>query len=214
MLSVSRYNAAAVENHRYIYKKDFNVTNACKELGIKSKQTFYNAIDRLQLAGLIDIATNVYYLYAINWIEINVGILSGLVSYAKTRDQDIDLLRVYLILKKMNKIAEKKTDKDFTLRQLCILLGHSDKTNVYYENIRTYLALLSFWGLIELKQHKEFNQSLGVAYTIYHLQSISEVNVNPSFEMDIEQEKNAALPSEELMEKLRFCFPEIMKDGN
>ena len=210
MLSVSKFNADKVEDHRYIYKKDFNISKACRDLGIKSNQTFYNAIKRLGEKGLIRVNDNNYFLYAKNWVEVDKNVLSNLVSYAKTREQDIDLLRTFLILKKINKIAESSEERSFTLRQLSILLGHGDTTELYYNNIRVYLALLSFWGLIELKQHRQYSENLGTSYTVYHLQSIKETNLNADFESDIEAEKSAPLPSEELMNKLRFSCPELL----
>lgn len=212
LLSVSKFDADQVEDHRYVYKKDFNISQACRELGIKSTQTFYNAIERLEKHGLVKTSKNNYFLYAKNWISVDKNILSNLVKYSKTREQDIDLLRTFLILKKMNKIAENTADKSFTLRQLSVLLGHGSTHPQYYENIRIYLALLNFWGLIELKQHKQFNESLGTSYTIFHLQRISETDLNADFESDIKAEMNAPLPSEELMNKLKFVFPNIIND--
>ena len=209
LLSVSKFNAEKVEDHRYVYKRDFNISQTCRELGIKSTQTFYNALKRLEEHRLIKTTDNVYFLYAKNWISIDKNLLTNLVKYSKVREEDIDLLRTFLILKKMNKIAETSEEKNFTLRQMSILLGHGDTTPKYYESIRIYLALLSFWGLIELKQHREYKDGLG-NYTIYHLQNINEQATNADFESDIQAEMNAKLPSQEFMDKLKFSFPELV----
>ena len=112
----------------------------------------------------------------------------------------------------MDEIAENTEERSFTLRQLLILLGRGDTTSEYYYNIRIYLALLSFWGLIELKQHKQFNENLNCSYTIYHLQKIKETNLNSDFESDIEAEKNAAYTSERMMNKLRFTCPNLINE--
>ena len=210
MLSVSKFNSQFVEQHRYVYKKDFNVSKACRDLGIKSTQTFYNAIKRLQEHKLIKVKDDIYFLYSRNWIEIDKDVLTQLVKYSKTRENDIDLLRTFLILKKINKIAANNEERSFTLRQISLLLGHGDTNSVYYNNIRIYLALLSFWGLIVLKMHTQTSDNLG-HYTIYHLQEIREVSNNSDFVSDIEGEMNAPLPSEELMTKLRFIMPEILE---
>lgn len=74
-----------------------------------------------------------------------------------------------------------------------------------------YLALLSFWGLIELKYHTETNQQLGNHYTVYHLQKVNDKATNPDFEADIEGEKNSPLPSKELIDKLMDYCPEYFK---
>ena len=211
LLSVSKFNVEKVEDHRYVYKKDFNISQSCRVLGIKSTQTFYNALKRLEEHRLLRVNDETYFLYAKNWISVDKNVLGNLVKYSKTREEDIDLLRTFLILKKMEKVAESAEEKSFTLRQMSILLGHGDTTPKYYESIRIYLALLSFWGLIELKQHKQFNESLGTAYTIYHLRKVNETNLKDDFESDIEAEMDAKLPSQGLMDKLRFSFPEIVK---
>ena len=210
LLSVSKFDADKVEDHRYVYRKDFNITQACRNLGIKSNQTFYNAIQRLEEHRLIRATDTVFFLYAKNWISVDRDLLGNLVKFSKTKEEDIDLLRTFLILKKLDKIAETSKEREITLRQLSILLGHGDTHPQYYQNIRIYLALLCFWGLIKLKQHRQYNESLGTAYTIYHLQKINETALNADFESDIEAEMNAILPSQELMDKLKFSFPEIL----
>ena len=48
-----------------MYKKDFNITQACRALGIKSNQTFYNALKRLEEHRLIRTTEDVYYLYVV-----------------------------------------------------------------------------------------------------------------------------------------------------
>ena len=212
MLSISKFNAEKVEDHRYIYKKDFNISQACRDLGIKSNQTFYNALKRLSEHNLVKVRNDNYFLYAKNWVAINKDVLQNLVRYSKTKEKDIDLLRVFLILKKLNKVAENYEERSFTLRQICILLGHGDTTEEYYYNVRIYLGLLCLWGLIELKQHKQYNENLGVAYTVFHLQSVKETDLNPDFESDIRAEMTAKLPSEELMNKLKFTFPEVISE--
>lgn len=209
---ISKKDLDCIRKDNFVYKKNINITKFCKDFGIKSNQTFYNALNKLEKNNLISIEGDTYYIYTEDWMQIDKHILLNLLLYAKVKEQDIDLLRTFLILKKMNKVAENSEEKSFTLRQISILLGHGDTHSKYYENIRIYLALLSFWGLIELKQHKEFNKNLGKAYTIFHLQNIKECELNADFESDIEAEMNAALPSEELMNKLRFSFPNIIEN--
>lgn len=212
MLSVSKFDSQKVASRRYIDKNYFNIAQACRDLSIKSIQTFYNAIKRLEERHLIHNTENYYFLYAKNWIEVDRHILSTLLRYAKQREKDIDLLRVFLILKKMDKIAENSPERDFTLRQLCILLGHGGSTPEYYSNVRIYLALLSFWGLIELKQYKQLNTNFGAGHIIYHLQKIKETDLNSDFESDVEEERNTAILSTRLMDKLKFSCSEILEE--
>lgn len=212
LFSISKFNADEPENSYYVYRKNFNISQACKILGIKSNSTFYNAVNRLEQYHLIRVTEDILYLYAQDWIDISRNVLINLVKYSRTNDMNIDLLRTFLILKKINKIAQTTEEKSFTIRQISILLGHGDTTPKRYEEIKIYLALLSFWGLIELKQHREYNNNLG-AYTIYHLQEIKETDLNEGFEENIEAEMVAPFPSEDLMNKLKFSFSEIL-DNN
>ena len=210
LLGISKFNSQQVEDHRYIYRKDLNISQACRDLGIKSTQTFYNAIEKLQDRKLIRKTEQYYLIYAQNWISVDKNVLTNLVKFAKTREKDIDLLRTFLILKKMDKIADSSAEKSFTLRQICVLLGHGDTNADYYASIRFYLALLCFWGLIELTQHKQYCDGFG-AYTVYHLQAVKETDLNADFESDIKGEMNAPLPSTELMNKLKFVIPEMIE---
>lgn len=210
LLSVSKYNAVKNEDHRYVYKKDFNISACCRFLGVKSNQTFYNAIKSLEQKGLVIDDGEHFLLYAREQIDINQQVLINFVkcSAGKEKENNIDLLRTFLILKKINKIAGCAEEKSFTARQIILLLGHNDTENEQYSKIKLYLALLSFWGLIELKVHTAYNEKIG-RYTVYHLQSVQDIP-NNTFNEDIEAEKNAPLPSEEIMAKLYFQFPEIM----
>lgn len=211
MLSVSKFNSQAVENHRYIYKKDFNVSECCRALGIKSTQTFYNAMKKLESKRLVRCTSDYYFLYAKNWIDVNQQLMSSLVKYSKTNESNIDLLRTFLILKKLNKIAKTSSERSFTLRSLITLLGHNATNAEYYEAVRIYLALLNFWGLIDIKVHLEYMEKFG-KFTVYHLQGVSETAVNKTFEADIEAELRAPELSQEMMEKLKFSCPELLED--
>lgn len=71
--------------------------------------------------------------------------------------------------------------------------------------------LLSYWRLIELKQHNEYNDKI-CGYTIYQLQNIMEKELGSDFETDIEAEMKANAMSDELFEKVMFKMPEIFED--
>lgn len=207
LLSVSKFNSNKVEQHRYVYKNSINISQACRDLGIKSTKTFYNALEKLSEVGLIIVCPDFYKIKAKNWVEIDKTILTSLIKCSKTHDQDIDLLRTFLILKKINGIAETPQERSFTLRQMSELLGHGSTHPEVYTKIRFYLAILHFWGLVLITAHTETDPALG-HYTVFHLQGITKQNLNPDFQSDIEAEMNAPLPSEEFLDKLRFVFGE------
>lgn len=213
LLSISKYNTKGKEDHRYVYRDQVNISAVCRLLEIKSPQTFYNALERLKEKGLVIRTESCYYIYAKEPVKIETDVLLNLMSYSFTKnDDEIDLLRTYLILKKIDEIAGDAKERSFTARQICLLLGHSDTRPEYYINIKKYLGLLSFWGLIELKYHTATNLSLGNHYTVYHLQKIYSKATNPDFEFDIQEEMNAKFTSESLMEKLKEQFPWLMNE--
>ena len=217
LLSVSKFDSKSVEGHRYIYRKDFNISKCCRDLGIKSNQTFYNALKALKEYHLVSYNEDYFKLYSTNWIDINQEVLSNLVRYASSedenikRDKHIDLLRTYLILKKLDKIAVNLQERSFTKRQLILLLGHNDTDKEQYSQIRIYLALLMYWGLIELKSHTTYDEKIG-RYTVYHLQKVNEMPANEDYEDDISGEMKGPIASQEIMDQLKFNFPQIIDD--
>lgn len=209
-MSISKYNSQKVEDHRYVYKKNINITAMCRECGIKSTKTFYNAIERLSIYGLVKDNNDSYLLYAPDWIEISPRTLTALLAHTGNAAEDIDLLRTYLILKKMDKFGNTKEDRSFTVRAIVQLLDHGTTNPCSYEKVRFYLGMLSYWGLIKLKVHKEYNSNIG-SYTVYHLQEVNEIGTAVDFVIDEKAEQNAPLMSDEMMEKLRFKFPAIVE---
>lgn len=212
LLSISKYNSQDVENHRYVYKKNLNISACCRFLGVKSTKTFYNAIERLRQCHLVLERDNEYLLYTTNWIDINQNVLKTMVEYSAGEDKEshIDLLRTYLILKKMNKVAENKEERSFTRRQLIILLGHNDNTSELYDQVTIYLALLNFWGFIKIKKFTTYDESIG-KYTTFILQDVIDVP-DSDFELDMKAESQTKLPSKALMDKLRFSESAILDD--
>lgn len=209
LMSLSKYNSIDVEDHRFVYKKDINISDLCRKNGIKSNKTFYNAIDRLSQWGLVRDNGKYFLLYAPDWVEVCPSTLTTLLFYAGTAAEHIDLLRVFLILKKMDKMATTADDKSFTARAIIQLLSRGTTNPSSYENVRFYLGMLSYWGLIELKVHKTHDPNIG-SYRVYHLQKVKEVELNDFFITDDKAEQNAPLMSDEMMEKLKFQFPSII----
>ena len=74
------------------------------------------------------IDTDEYYMiFTKTPIDIKKEVLTNLIEYSsgKRPEGNIDLLRTYLILKRMNKLAISSEDRQFTKRELILLLGHS-----------------------------------------------------------------------------------------
>lgn len=220
LIGISNFNSLQPEDHRYIYRKNINISQICRELGIKSTKTFYNALKRLEEYGLVRATEEHIFLYAEDWININREVLLELIKFSSSsceskestrREQEIDLLRTYLILKKLMTVTQRKEDRSFTLRNIIMLLGHSPTDTFYYNKIRNYLGLLSYWNLIELKVHKEYKPNLG-QYCVYHLQKVQEDELSEDFFLDIESEMQVTGMSQELYQKVAFSFPQIVSN--
>lgn len=106
---MSKYNSQKRENHRYVYRNNFNVSKFCKEFKI-GRSTFYSAIPVLKKYGLVQDMPEYYLLYSRNWIDINLDILKALLTQSKDKDCYIDLLRTFLSLKKMLITAQVEGD--------------------------------------------------------------------------------------------------------
>lgn len=172
LLSISYYDSVNREDHRFVYKDKFNINAAAKFLGI-SRATVYNALDALNKAGLVTTNGESYLIYAKTWVKVELDTLKILLSCSKTTSKNIDLLRTYLILKKMTEFANSKEDMKFTKYDLIKILGHSTVTPKEYDAIRDYLALLSYFNLIEIKSYTDYREGLGKC-TIYYLQKVYE----------------------------------------
>ena len=159
------------------------------------------------------IDTDEYYMiFTKTPIDIKKEVLTNLIEYSsgKRPEGNIDLLRTYLILKRMNKLAISSEDRQFTKRELILLLGHSGQTTEMYDNIRNYLALLSMWGFVKIKLHTVHDPKIG-KYTIYHLQDVCDLPANEDYIADIDAEKNAEVMSQAMKDKLYFCESQIME---
>lgn len=210
LLSISYYNSQEVEDHRYVYKNNFNVSAAARFLGI-SRPTIYRAIEALETYNLVRESKmkNAYYIYSRGFVEINKDTLSGLIQYSKICPKNIDLLRVYLILKKLDLLAENKQERCFTKRNLIKLLGHDTTTQQNYLDVLEYLALLRYLNLVDFTSHTQSDEKLG-SYVVYHLQSVNEISNNPdiNFNFGGEKDNSATGIPDRLLEELSFIMPE------
>lgn len=207
LLSVSHYDAQEKEDHRFVYKKDLNISKISKTLGI-SRPTFYSALKVLTNFGLVIDYGLSYSLYSYQWVKIDLEILKALITFTHSNAKDIDLLRTYLFLKKLYLITTVKEERQFTRRELIQLLGHDITTVSNYKDIQIYLGLLSYWNLIEIKSHVEQHPTFG-HYIVYHLERAGEEKVNPDLlNNDIGEMHGSAMP-ERIYNSLLFTMPEI-----
>ena len=207
LLSISNYDSQRVEDHRFVYKSDFSVTEMCKELGIKSKQTYYNAMERLAKRGLIANYDKYILIFVYNWIEINLDVLKALLKIGINEPQNIDLLRTFLIIKKIYKFDKEKS---FTIKDIVELLGHNKNDSIYYDNVREYLKCLVFWKMMEVKTHNTTVSNRG-QFTVYHLQWVSDQHPEEELFCDRLAEMDGSILAEEI-KKILTDAPDIIED--
>ena len=210
LLSISKFDSQTTEDHRFVYKNDFNISQTAKFLGI-SRPTIYSALKRLEEAHLIFENTNSYAIYCSCFVQIELNTLKKLIAMSKGNPLNIDLLRVYLSLKKLDEITNSSGQRSFTKRSLISILGYDVTYTEHYYRMRDYIALLSYLGLIEVKSHVENDPKLG-HYTIYHLQKVNETSSHPDFDYCIEEAEkvNDPIPPE-VREKITFQMPNLMQ---
>lgn len=201
LLSISNYDSHNIENHRYVYKKDFSVSAAAKFLGI-SRPTIYTAISNLENGGLIQSKDNYYLLYSRNWIKVSNTTLKSLLGFSSKASKNIDLLRTYLILKKIKEIARTKEDMSFTKKDLVQILGHGVTNSSEYDDVRNYLALLSFMHLIDVKYYTEYKEGLG-KYVVYCLQEVYDEVTDGELVSNIQAEMIGTKLPNSMLEELK-----------
>lgn len=127
-----------------VEKKGFNISKCCKELDIKSNQTFYLAIEVLRDKELIKENRDNWIVIADKMIDTNINIISLLINYSIKihKENNIDLLRTYFLIKSLY-----ENNANFNDESISKLLGYEETIDYY---ITIYLALLEFLGLIVL----------------------------------------------------------------
>ena len=213
LMSISKYNSKGVEDHRFIYKNTLSYSGIAAALGI-SRPTVYSAMEKLKEVRLIT-ETQDYYLlmWGQSFTDINSNLLKNLTNWgvAKNRKNSaIDLLRIYLFLKRLDDLADMPSDRSFTKRELIQILGHNTKRPENYEDVTYYLALLSMYKLIDLKFHTAYDPVYG-KYTVYHLQSVYDNTDCEDLITDISAEMlTEGIMSEDMKTKLMALEGELL----
>lgn len=174
LLSVSKWNCKDKEQHRYVYKKDINISEISKKLKV-SRNTYYSAIKNLIENDIIveDSYNDKYYKlpsYPRCYANIQPYVLIELLAYSIVFEGGVDLLRTYLIIKKYNELKDNSL-KQFTKRDIVILLGRDDTTQTEYRRIEMILILLEKFNLIEFT--KEFKRTPVSQYYVYTLKKVN-----------------------------------------
>ena len=165
------------QENREIIKESFNISKCCKFLEIKSTQTFYNAIEALKDEKLIDETEDKYLILTNSKIEIDLEIIKLLLIYSmRTEERNINLLRVYIVLKEI----ELQQYKSFILEQIINELGFEMNETKYYEFIN-YLGLLCFWNFIQIEKRTSYNEK--GEKSIYYV--LNKINTREYIDFDV-----------------------------
>ena len=177
LLSISDYNSYKKEDHRYVYKKNINVSQISRDFGF-SRATYYNTLKALRNKDLIQYDDKSDYIILPLpkiYTKISKKLIGQLLYY---REQfTIDLLRVYLFCGCI--YDHFGSSKKFTLRNVVKCLGHSDKRMEYYKIVEIALDLLSIWGLIDFSTEMINSSEFGL-YRVYRIRNF----YNASSELD------------------------------
>lgn len=196
------------EDHRYIYKKDFTYSGIGEELGI-TRQTVSSAVKALIKYRLIreDIDNPKYYLiYIRNWVPIDLDVLTTFLGFTKKKKDNIDLLRVYLSLKKMIAISQCANDRQFTLTDMMEILGHNTTDDSIRDTIRHDIYWLHYLKLIEISAHQSYSPKRG-KYIVYHLQKVFENTDHEEFDKTLSDDISATVLPQKIKEQLKFSIP-------
>lgn len=208
LLSISFYNSIAKEDHRYVYKTDFNVSAASKFLGI-SRPTVYKALENLMRAGLVIDREKVYLLYVSHFVSIEKNTLKNLLGLSKAASKNIDLLRLYLCLKRLNEIASTKEERTFKKRDMVSLLGHNVTDSSVYDDVRNYIALLVYFELIEIDAYTKTQEGLGKC-VVYQLKNVFAISNKIDFtETDFAAELKDDTMPKHIYDQIVFSKPEL-----
>lgn len=159
LLSISHYNYD--EEHRYVYKNEFNVSQLSRDLDF-SRPYYYAILEKLKKQGLIAFnADNSAILFPIlpTSIQIDQTIFQALLGYAPKLG--IDILRTYLFL---CIVYKKGSYKKFTKRNIVKCLGHTENNNEAYKMVDLYLDLFDKWGLVYLRKNAREDDTFGTFY--------------------------------------------------
>ena len=139
----------------HLYKKDFNISKCCKFTGVKSLSTFHSAIEALKEKELLFEDEEEYRINADYLIGSSINAICCLIDYSVRihKENNIDLLRIYLILGRM----WSEENRVFSIEELLKSLDLEDnEANRQY--ITIYFAILKFFGLVDVWLEEGYNE--------------------------------------------------------
>lgn len=165
LLAHSRRNPSNFENHYYVYRNSFTITQIQKTSYIKSPTTIRSALNNLVEKSIIDYDENlkVYKIYPpMIFVPMSTRALMTLVAFNKYISSNT-LITLLAMCARMT----REGPQDVTKTQLGMLMGMA-KQNVNQMDIVVSMYLLRGLGLVDFEVQKYTNR-LGVACGRYHI---------------------------------------------
>lgn len=202
LLSISNYNNEE-KDHRFVYRKDFNITKVSKALGV-GRATFYRALDTLKANHLIVASASGNYFtipIRIGWARVSKNLLNELLGYSSILG--VDLLRTYLFIKALYEVGNTS---GFTRRNLIRCLGHNEKDQIYYQKVEIYLALLERWELVYLDASTKVDDFGG--FIVYFIQNVRDSSkyLDNNLEIRLREQQNPYGLTQKEEEELKTLF--------
>ena len=171
LMSISKWDAQAKEEHYHVYFNSFTVKDACSKIGI-SQPTWRTAIQKLDKEGLIAVKDKWYKInFPATYAPLHIHLISFLLEFSAAINNSGNLVGVYATLYRYWKICQDNDQRCcVSINQLLKLFEarHDEITGKYYELL---MGLFITQGLMTIKMNDK--KYKGTLYTEYEIQFVN-----------------------------------------
>lgn len=173
LLSISKWNANRKEDHYYVYKNSFVISEVIAQLGITAP-TWRSAIKKLCELNYIEESEDkkIYYLsLPYYYAPLELNLIKFLLRFGTAIKNGHHIIGVYSVIYRYWRYCLKQNkDCEITINQLKNLF----KIRAHEKDYLPYkimMNLFEYYGLIQIKRvSREFS---GVPYTAYQIQCVN-----------------------------------------
>lgn len=171
LMSISKWDAQARENHYYVYKNSFLVKDACKIINI-SQPTWRSAIQKL-IENFYIIDCGSYYKIRIpnSYAPLEISLIRYLLSFGSQIRGGGIIVSLYSVLYKYWYYCRMNDeDCEVNINQLRKLFS-DQRHEKEIEPLKLMLALFETSGLIDIK--RQIRKFKGKEYIAYQIKNVS-----------------------------------------
>lgn len=171
LVSISKWNAIDKEKHYYVYKNNFVIKDACKELGI-SQPTWRSAISKLLEHNYIWDRDNFYIIrFPTVYAPLDINLIKYLLKCGSLIKKGGNIVSIYSVLYVYWKFcANQGTPCEITINQLKKLFV-SRETSEDTARYQLILGLFFSSGLIDMSIERRSHNKL--TYNVYVIKDVS-----------------------------------------